>query len=92
MQPPSHLLWAACTLLGASLAVGCGGGVVFGHFDCDDETAAAIKTLGSPNAIDERIDNGLHIRTFWYDGEGLVVSFTWNAHIPCVREDRLSTR
>ena len=89
---PSNVLCAACTLLGAGLAVGCGGGLVIGHFDCEEETAAAIGSLGLPAARDERIDNGLHIRTLWYEGEGLVVSLTWSAEIQCLREDRFIRR
>ena len=88
MHLPRNLLLAACTLLGASLAAGCGGGLVIGHFDCDDEMAAAINSFGSPDERDERFDNGLHIHTFLYDGSGLVIRFVWNADIPCVREDR----
>jgi hypothetical protein len=88
VQLPGNLLYAACTLLGASLAAGCGGGLVVGHIDCDEEMAAAISSFGSPDARQEWFDNGLHIHTFWYDGSGLVIRFTWNADIPCVREDR----
>lgn len=86
---PSNVLCAACILLGAGLAVGCGGGLVVGAFDCDEETAAAIGSLGLPDARDERSDDGLHIRTLWYEGAGLVVSFTWGDEIPCLREDRV---
>lgn len=89
---PSKVLCAACALLGSGLAVGCGGGLVIGHFDCDEETTAAIASFGLPTARDEQIDNGLHIRTLWFEGEGLMVSLTWSAKIQCLREDRFIRR
>lgn len=88
MQVPIQLLRAAfALLLAACLAAGCGGGLVIGAFDCDHETAAAIQHFGPPDASDDRFESGLHIRTFWYDEPGLVISFTWSAGTPCVRED-----
>lgn len=89
---PSHRPCAACAVLAASLAAGCGGGFVFGDFDCEDETAAVIASFGSPDARDERIDHGFHIRTLWFEGTGLVISLTWSADIGCVREDRVVRR
>lgn len=77
---------AGAWLLAACLA-GCGGGFVFGSIDCDDEISAVTGRWGTPDRVDDRIEAGLHIHTFWYWRSGFGFTFVWGGGLPCERRD-----
>ena len=77
-------------LLTATLLTGCGGGVVIGGIDCDNQMAALTGRLGFPEQVDRRIEGGLHIQTFLYFRTGVAIAFTWGDDLSCdQREFRL---
>lgn len=75
------------SLLGGLLLAGCGGGIVFGSFDCDAEIAELTRTLGPADAREARIENGIQVESFWFNQRGLVVTFSWSTGLPCQRRD-----
>lgn len=88
MDPRLSLL--STLALAATLLAGCGGGVVIGGIDCDNEMAALTGRLGFPEQVDRRIEAGLHIETFLYFRAGVAIAFTWGDAFSCdQRESRL---
>lgn len=73
--------------LAAMLLTGCGGGVVIGGIDCDNEMAALTGRLGFPEQVDRRIEGGLHIHTFLYIRTGVAIAFTWGSDFSCEQRE-----
>lgn len=81
------LLALLALLASALLLAGCGGGIVIGDIDCDDEMATVTGRLGFPEKIDERFEGGLHIHTFWYWRTGIGITFVWGGDLTCDQRD-----
>ena len=71
----------------ALLLAGCGGGFVIGGIDCDPEIDALLRTQGSPDEVQQRVEGGVHIHTFGYFRIGAGFTFVWGTGLSCERRD-----
>lgn len=74
-------------LLASVLLAACGGGIVIGDFDCDDEMAEITARHGFPDQVEERIEGGVHLHTFFYWRTGIGITFVWGGELSCDRRD-----